>query len=138
MEYIKIYFANDDTQVSPEGEFDNAIEFVLRADLEETDSVRLYAEAEKKEVDGEMREYKSTETYVEPQGDNASNWALAEDDDGSEGLYEDWGEPLTLGTVGHGEENRVYFWVKAKALDTEEPQNDDSVTLYCEGIIGVV
>lgn len=123
---LKLYRASDNTELSPPGTFTNAVEFVLRLDLEESDSVRLYAQAE--------TGYEITEATVEPQGTTASKWEMGADDDGSEGAYEAPGDPLSLGTVGAGVGGRVYFWARASASDDEEISNDDSVILRAAGV----
>lgn len=129
MAYIKLYKASDDSVVSEQGTFTNAIEFTLRADLNQEDSIRLYAMAD--------AGYEVTTTTVTPTGTSAAKWALAPDNAGSAGTYETYGNPLTLGTVGNGD-GKVYFWAKAKATSDETPVNDVSVTLDVEGIAGAV
>jgi len=128
MAYIKLFFAANDVQVSEQGTFTNAVEFTLRADLEESDSVRLYALAD--------TGYEVTTTEVIPVGTSAAKWALAPDTDGSEGTYGADGAKIELGTVGDTE--KVYFWAKAKATSDEDPVNDTSVTLEATGIAGAV
>ena len=129
MAYIKIFKASDDSVVSEEGVFTNSIDFTLRADLEESDSIRLYAMAD--------QGYSVGTTVVSFTGTSASKWALAPDSAGSEGTYEDAGDPLTLGTVGY-DTGKVYFWAKASAADDEEPINDTSVLINVEGIAEAV
>ena len=125
-DYIKMYFADDDTVVSEEGTFVNSIDFTLRADLEESDEVRLYVKCED--------DYESTSTEVIPVGTSAARWALAPDVTGpASGTYGDGGAKIELGTVD--DTTKVYFWAKASALNTETPINDVSVTLKLEGII---
>ncbi len=141
-DYVKIYFAENDTEVSSEGEFANAVEFTLRADLEQTDEVRLYAEAESgykiTEIDG------STPIELSLTGTTSDKWALAPDDEDGEsnpisGTYEDWGADLTISEdIEEGAGGRVYFWIKAKAEDTESPVNDTSVLLQLEGLAEAV
>lgn len=125
---IKLYFASDDSLVSEDSS--SPVEFTLRADLEENDSVRLYAEADSG--------FEVTGTEVEPIGTTAAKWALAPDSGGSEGTYEANGDPLTLGTVGNGAGNEVFFWARAEATDDESPTNDDTVTLDVTGIAEAV
>ncbi len=125
-QYFKIYFADDGSLVSEEGDFSNPVEFILRADLEEDEEVRLYAEAEP--------DYEVSDVVVEPQGDNSNQWSLAPDDNGSSGSYEGWGSSLSLGKVEEGSEGRVYFWARARATDDEGPKNDGSVVLHAEGV----
>ncbi len=68
--YIKLYFAIDDSEVSAAESFDNAVEFTLRADLNQTDETRLYALAE--------TDYVVTDTTVTPTRTTAAKWALAD------------------------------------------------------------
>ena len=126
MSVLKMYFAEDDVQVSEQGTFTNAVAFTLRADLNEQDSVRLYAMCD--------AGYQATTTTVEGEGTSVARWELAPDDAGSEGTYAAAGTPLSLGTVGAGEGGRVYFWARASAIDTEDIGVDNSVTLKLEGI----
>lgn len=122
-QYIGLYFASDDTEVSPPGTFTNAIELSLQADQNESKEVRLYALAESG--------YYVEGTQVQPTGDTSNRWYLAPDNSGSSGTYNLAGESLTLGTVD--DTNKEYFWAKAEAVDTEGPQNDESVTLDVSG-----
>lgn len=129
MAYIGIYKVDDDSLVSEADAFVNPISFSLRADLEEADSVRLYAMAD----DG----YAITEAVVSLVGTSAAKWSLAPDVTGAEGTYEAPGDPITLGAVGTGA-GKVYFWAKAEATDDESPTNDTSVTLSIAGVAEVV
>lgn len=124
MAYIKMFFALDDSQVSEQGVFTNAIEFTLRADLEETDEVRLYLLAD----DG----YACTGVEVTPTGTTYLKWALAPDNAGVPGGYEAYGDPLSIGAVG--DTTKIYFWAKAKATSDEDPVNDTTVTLNVSGV----
>ena len=124
MAYIKLYFAEDNSVVSENQ--DNPVEFTLRADLEESDEVRLYAEAD--------TGYSVTGVEVDPTGTSAARWRLAPDDGGSAGTYGAAGAEIALGTVGAGAGGRVFFWAEASAVDSEDPVNDDSVTLEVTGV----
>ena len=126
MAYIKIFFAADDVQVSAAPTTTNAITFTLRADQnEEGTPVRLYALADSG--------YVVATTVVTPTGTTATKWALAPDAAGpAAGVFEAYGDPHALGTVG--DTDKVYFWVKAKAIDTEIPVNDVTVTMVVSGI----
>jgi len=124
MAYIKLYFAEDNSVVSENQ--DNPVEFTLRADLEESDEVRLYAEAD--------TGYSVTGVEVDPTGTSAARWRLAPDDGGSAGTYGAAGAEIALGTVGAGAGGRVFFWAEASAVDTEDPINDTSVTLEVTGV----
>jgi len=124
-QYLKLYFAEDNSEVSGQGDFDNAVEFTLNATEEEQDDVELYAEAE----DG----YKGTGVEVKPTGTNANKWRLALTEAGLSSAS--WGAKLELGTVEHGSGGRVNFFVEAKAEDNEDPQIDSSVLLEVSGVV---
>ena len=126
MTYIKLYKAEDNSEISGEGVFVNSVDFSLRADLNEDGEKRLYAQAEVG--------YVVKSTTVQPEGTSAARWQLAPDSEGSAGEYLAGGAELTLGQVSEGAGGREYFWVKASAVDTESPSNDTSVLLKCEGI----
>jgi hypothetical protein len=126
MSVLKMYKASDNSLVSEAGQFGNAINFTLRADLEQQESVRLYAMCD--------TGYEATEVEVEGEGTSIARWEIAPDNDGSEGAYQAASTPLELGTVGAGVGGRVYFWVRASALDTEPIGIDNTVTFKLEGI----
>lgn len=131
---LKLYFA-DGTPISEPGQFANAVKFVLRLDQNEVgDPIRLYAEAD--------AGYEITDTKVQPVSANGpattEQWSLALDDNGDPDTFEDWGDPLELGTVKNGAGGRVYFWVRARATDDETVKNDDSVVLEASGIAEAV
>ena len=128
MAYIKLFRASDDTQISEDAS--SPLSFTLRADLEEDDEKRIYAEAD--------AGYSVTGVEVDPTGTSAARWRLAPDDNESAGTYLAAGAALTLGTVGAGSGGRVYFWAEASAVDSEDPINDDSVTLEVTGIAEAV
>lgn len=128
MAYIKIFRASDDSQVSEDAT--SPVSFTLRADLQEEDEVRLYAEAD--------AGYSVTGTEVDPTGTTEAKWALAPDNAGSAGTYGADGALLALGTVGAGAGGRVHFWAKAKATSDEDPVNDASVTLEVTGVAEAV
>lgn len=125
-DYINMYFAADNSQVSKAGNMKNPIELHLRTDLNEEDEVRLYLEAEVG--------YQVQEAKVSISGATSDKWALAPDNAGSPGTYGAYGAPLLLGLVGAGSEGRVYFWAKAKTVDTEEAKKDITVTLQVNGV----
>lgn len=126
MAYIKLFFA-DGTEVSPQGTFTNAIEFKLRADLEESDEIRLYAIAD--------TGYKVTGVTASLAGTTAAKWNLAPDNTGASGTYGAAGAALTLGDVTT---TKTYFWAKAKATSDETPVKDTTVTLQIEGVAEAV
>lgn len=124
MAYIKLFRASDNSQISEDSS--SPLSFTLRADLEESEETRVYAQADSG--------YQVKDTEFDPTGTSAAKWALAPDDDGSAGTYGADGTKIELGTVGDGEGSRVYFWVKAKATDDEDPVNDTTVTLEATGV----
>ncbi len=128
--FIKLFFAEDDVQVSEAPVTTNAVTFILRADLDEEKEVRLYAMAD----DG----YEVDDVEVQPVGDTADKWALAPDAAGpAAGSYGDWGAKIELGTVGY-DAGKIYFWAKAKAISSEIPVNDTEVVLDTQGIARAV
>lgn len=125
MAYIKIFFASDDSQVSEAPATENAVEFTLRADQNEVGSwIKLYALAD--------NGYVVSDVEVTLTGTTAAKWQLAPDVAGDPGTPEAYGAPLELGEVG--DTTKVYFHVRAKATDDEEPANDVTVTLVVEGV----
>ena len=124
MAYIQLFFAADDQAVSEDQT--NPVEFTLRADLNENNSVRLYAQAD--------AGVQVTGTQVQPVGATSARWELAPDNAGSEGTYGAAGAALALGTVGPDAGSSVYFWARASAVDTEDPVNDQTVTLNVDGV----
>lgn len=125
MAYVKLFFTADDVQVSEAPTTTHAVTFTLRADLNEVGTpVGLYALADSG--------YSIATTTITPTGTTATKWALAPDSGGSPGAFGAYGDPLVLGTVG--DTTHVPFWVKAKAVDTETPVNDTSVTLVVSGV----
>ena len=132
---LKLYFADTGQEISPPGQFQNAVTFILRLHQNEVGApIRLYAEADSG--------FRVTGVEVAPASANGpattDMWSLAPDDNGAPGTFEDWGDPLELGTVEAGSQGRVYFWVRARATDDEEVMNDDSVILEAEGIAEAV
>lgn len=126
MAYIKLFRTADDVQVSEAPTTTNAVSFTLRADLNEVGGyISLYALAD----DG----YSVATAVVTPTGDTATKWQLDSDVAGSpSGTPEAYGDPLSLGTVG--DTTHVPFHIRAKAVDTETPVNDVTVTLVVSGI----
>ncbi len=124
-DYIGLYFDSDETLVSEEGIFENSITISVRADLnEESDPVELYLEAE----DG----YIVYDTEVFILGDTDVMWRIAETELGLDEA--EWGDPLNIGTVENGLENRKPVFIQCKAADTETPVLDVEVTLFVEGL----
>lgn len=65
---------------------------------------------------------------------HVDKWALAPDDDGSPGVFEDWGDPLEF--LSQIDDTNTIFWAKARVAYTEEPANDTSVSIEVEALIG--
>lgn len=125
MAYIKLFFTADDVQVSVAPTTTNAVTFTLRADENQVgDWIGLYALADSG--------YVISDVIVTPTGHTAAKWQLAPDDEGDPGTPEVYGAHLDLGTVG--DTTHVPFHVRAKAVDTETPVNDVSVTLVVTGV----
>lgn len=126
--YMKICFQDDDVQVesvSPGGDGD-PVEFTLRADQNEVGEwVGLYALAD----DG----YIINNVEISLSGTTATKWQLAPDNVGEPGTPEDYGDPLSLGD-NCDDTTGIPFWIRAKAIDTEDPTNDDSVTISASGV----
>jgi len=92
-DYIGLYFASDETEVSAQGVYTNALSIEVRADLnEESDPVELFAEA----VEGFL--VYDTEIFLN--GDNADKWRIAETAEGLEAA--EWGASLNIGLVENG------------------------------------
>ena len=126
MAYIKIYKASDDSEVSSAPTTTNAVTFTLRAvQSEEGTAQELYAKAESG--------YVVNDVTITPTGTSATKWALAPDSGGSPGTYGAYGAALDLGD-GIDDTTGKTFWIKAKAVDTETPVNDTSVTLVVAGV----
>lgn len=123
--YIEVYLAENDEPVSREGDMTNPISVGLRTDLEEEDEVRLYLKCE---AGLQLRDI-----VIEPEGDTFDMWSLAPDDEGSPGQYGPWGEELEEAQVD--EEERFYFWARARAEQGEDLRRDTSVTVKVEGLV---
>ena len=65
---------------------------------------------------------------------HVDKWALAPDDSGSPGVFEDWGDPLEF--LSQIDDTNTIFWAKARVAYTEEPANDTSVDIQVEALIG--
>jgi hypothetical protein len=126
MPYIKLFKATDDSEISVSPTTTNAVSFTLRPDTNEVGAYqKLYALAD--------NGYVCTTVVITPTGTTATKWQLDSDVAGSpSGSPEAYGAALALGTVG--DTTKVYFWARAKALDTETPANDVSVTLVASGV----
>lgn len=118
---LELYFAENNTPISLEGDLSNPIQFRLRLDLNEQDEVRLYAQADEGYLISDVS------VSLLPVTDK---WALGLDSN----AFQAWGMALNLGDVGYGESGRRYFWVRARATQDELVKNDISVLLRAEGI----
>ena len=126
MSYIKLFFEDGDTQVSEAPTTTNAVLFTLDAAENEVGTpIQLYALAD----DG----YVIDDVVITPTGTTATKWALAPDDEGEAGEFGAYGDPLDLG-ADVGDTTHVPFWIKAKAIDSETPVNDTTVTLVVTGV----
>jgi len=78
----------------------------------------------------------SGDTTITPTGDSSDKWALAPDNGGSPGTFGSYGDSLTISdTIGA---TNYIFWAKAKALASEDPQNDATVDLKIDATIEAV
>lgn len=119
-EYVTVYFASTDEPVSEAPSIDNAVRFTLRLDLNQVGEwVELYAESD--------AGYEILEAIVTPTGASLLMWQLALDT----GTPEAYGASLSLGTIEDGVPKT--FYVRARAVDTEIPMNDATVTLVLAG-----
>lgn len=126
MAYIKLFKAIDGSQISASPTTTNAVSFTLRADQNEVGAFqRIYALAD--------NGYACTEVYITPTGTKATKWQLDSDNAGNpSGSPEAYGDALLLGNVG--DTTAVYLHVRAKAIDSETPENDVTVTLVASGV----
>lgn len=124
---LKMYFASNDTLVSEAPTETNAVAFTLRADLEQSDNVRLYL----KNDSG----YKTTGTKVVGSGTSVARWELAPDNAGAAGTYQAANMNLDLGEVTTAPK---YFWARASALSSETVEKDVSVVLEADGVAEAV
>lgn len=67
-------------------------------------------------------------------GTNAAMWALAPDNLGSAGTFLDYGKALTFSSGQICPVNNL-FWIKAKAVSTENPVNDKTVQLSASSAV---
>lgn len=128
-QYFSIYFASDDTEVTPIGDTTNAAEFELRFDLAEEDEeeVELYAEAEAGyEVSDAVISLVLTNTT-----DLTDRFALGDETK----AYGNWGADLNLGSFGSGAASKT-FWVKARTQPGDDTvERDDETGLEVEGVV---
>mgnify|MGYP001243074736 CR=1 FL=1 len=119
-EYVTVYFADTDEPASEAPSLDNAVRFTLRLDLNQVGEwVELYAKSDEG--------YEILEAVVTPTGATAERWQLALDTESPEA----YGAALALGTIEDGVPTT--FYVRARAVDTEVPANDATVTLVLSG-----
>lgn len=60
-------------------------------------------------------------------------WSLAPDNAGAPGAFGAWGAGLSI--TGPVSDVNAIFWARARAVDTEEPVNDNSVQIRAEAEI---
>lgn len=123
MSQLKLYKASDNSLISEAPSESNAVEVVLRGDLTQSASRRLYARLDPG--------FKTTATNAIILGVNAGKWDIAPDVSGSAGTFVPGGDGLSLGEVT---DSPKYFWVRAWAFPDEELHRDVTVTLRVEGI----
>ena len=125
-QYIGVYFEADETLVSAEGIYTNAIAKEVRADLdEESVPVEMYVEADEGYIAYDVELFLS--------GDEADMWRIADSLIGIDLAV--WGASLNIGTVEFGVLNRVPFFIQTKAVNTEIPVLDTSVLVLAEGLV---
>ena len=142
MSKIKIYKDNptagqtDGTLVSS-GDWENPIESgaikVPDSGYNEGDWIKLAARCDDgfETVEEEGRH---AQLSIENGAGDADKWQLAPDDEGSAGTPEDWGMSLDINE--QIDDTNTIFWARARVADTEEPQNDQSVQIRVEAVIG--
>lgn len=69
----------------------------------------------------------TTSTVITPMGTTLNDWALAPDNAGVAGTFLDYGTALTITSLINA--TNTLFWVKARAVSSESPINDSTVTL---------
>lgn len=125
-EYIDMYYADDDSRVTEDDNYNNPVEFHLRIDEEEEKEVRLYLQTEEG--------YTAYNLSVSPEGDTDDKWALAPDDNEEADEYNSYGSSLLLDSIDK-DEGKVYFWAKAKVSSDEDIEKDRSVDLKVVGTV---
>lgn len=77
------------------------------------------------------------DTSIYFEGTNANKWQVAADNSYADAdtalTYATWASTLTLSNVAA---TNIIFWVKATSATTENPQNDRTVDLVAEGLVG--
>ena len=125
-QYINMYYAADDSRITEDGNYTNPVEFHLRIDQAEEKEARLYLQTEPG--------YTAYNLSVNPEGDTSEKWALAPDNSGSAGTYNNYGSSLSLDSIDQ-DAGKIYFWAKAKTTTNETVQKDQSVNLAVDGTI---
>ena len=128
-QYFSIYFASDDTEVTPIGDTTNAAEFELRFDLAEEDEaeIEFYAEADA----GYKVEDAIISLVLTDGADLTDRFALGDETK----TYGNWGADLNLGNFGAGAESKT-FWVKARTQPADDTvERDDATGLEVEGVV---
>lgn len=128
-QYFSVYFAADDTELTPIGDQTNAAEFNLRFDLaeEDEDEIELYAEADS----GYVVESATISLVVVNSTDRTDRFAIA----GSDQSYNAFGADYSLGNFGSGADSST-FYVKARTTSSDTVVERDAETgLEITGIV---
>lgn len=134
MAHIHIYSNNptagsiDGTEISG-GDGSSPLAFALNANNSESKAQKVAVRCDSGySIEG------ACEVYFD--GDTASMWAVAADDNYSDATlaltFANWADSVTIGGVSSL--NNV-FWVRASSSSVEAPQNDTSVTLHADGLV---
>lgn len=100
------------------------------------DASKNEAKAIKCAVRTDEKYYVSGNLKIKFVGENAAKWKIALDGDFDEETVvekADWQDEIELDFVM---DYNSIFWVKAESSSDESPQNDTSVSLQVEGLIG--
>lgn len=157
-EQLKVYFYDDDTEVTEPGNLSNAVSKSLRSDVEggdESDPVKLYAKADAgyKVKEGEAEneitledsgyrlEWDSEEEQWEvnestENSPSTGKWNLAPQSGGNMGDFKGWGSSLDLSEVD-AENGKYIFYAKAKADEGEDIKKDISVAIRAAAVVEV-
>lgn len=128
-QYFSVYFASDDTELTPIGDQSNAAEFELRFDLasEDEDVIEMYAEADA----GYLIENAAISLVVVNSTDNTDRFAIA----GADQVYNAFGADYSLGNFGSGA-SRKTFYVKARTTSADDTvQRDAETGLQLTGVV---
>ncbi|RJQ27921.1 MAG: hypothetical protein C4589_07565 [Peptococcaceae bacterium] len=135
MAHIHVYQSDGTTQIS-EGSGTNPIQFTLNAtNNEEGTPVKFSVKCE---TGKQITSAGVTITIINNSSSGRElKWALVPDNAGSPGAFNAYGASLTLSGVIDATTGKA-FWVKAKAVSGEGPENDANVDLKVEGTVEAV